>query len=292
MTRVTDACYEATGRTTFMCDYSPPRSGNPDLSPRPDIGADFVSVAYSPGHSVRADSAMQAAALRARWGLEVVFTLATRDMNKLAIQSHLLGAGLLGLENVIVVQGDPLRRHGQARVSDVSDFTASGLIGALSEMNRGLDFQGLALQSPTNFCVGAAADLGRGIKEEARLTRRKVQAGAQFLITQPVFDPGEPLRFLEEYAIVAGAPLEIPVFVGLQVMEEGGICFGAVIPEVQDQLAAGRSGVSIALELQQSCHDAGLHNIYLVPPIRIGGSRNYEAAREFLAAAVRIEEGA
>ena len=290
LTKVTDACHESTGRTTFLCDLSPPRSGNPDLLPPADVGADFVSVAYNPGHSVRADSAMMAAAVKARLGVEAIFTLATRDMNKLAIQSHLLGAELLGLENVIVVRGDPLKWRGRVRVKHVGDFVPTNLIRAISEMNGGADFQGLPLQSATNFCIGAAADLGRGMEQEARLTRRKVQAGANFLITQPVFDPDDALRFQDAYEIASGTPLPIPVFFGLQIMEPGGICFSPVPERVLHALAVGRSGVSVALDLQRRFHEAGLHNVYLVPPIRRGGFRDYEAAREFLAAAVRVGE--
>ena len=107
MVRVVDCCYESTGRPGFICDFSPPRSGNIAEARRADIPADFISVAYNPGRAVRANSAMLAAAIRRGTGKETVFTLATRDMNRLAIQSLLLGAQMLGLENVAVVQGDP-----------------------------------------------------------------------------------------------------------------------------------------------------------------------------------------
>ena len=288
VTKITDGCYEATGHTSFICDFSPPRTGAPHLLPQQPQGADFVSVAYNPGHSVRVDSAMLAAAIKARLNQEVVFTLATRDMNKLALQSHLLGAQMLGLENVIVLGGDAFSAEDRDRLKEAGDFTPSELIRATAEMNRGMDFRGAFLQSPTGFCIGAAVDLGCGTQREARLTQRKVKAGAHFLITQPIFDPEEAFQFQEAYARLASSPLDLPIFFGLQLMERGSVSFSAVTRRVQQELAAGCSGVEIALELQQRFHEAGLHNVYLVPSIHKDGSRNYEAAREFLAAAVRV----
>ena len=107
MARVTELCHEVTGRPCIICDFSPPRSGRPVAELAASLSVDLVSVAYNPGRSVRTDSAMLASHIRKATGREVVFTLATRDMNVLALQSHLLGAQLLELENVIVVQGDP-----------------------------------------------------------------------------------------------------------------------------------------------------------------------------------------
>ena len=152
------------------------------------IDADFISVAYNPGRAVRVNSAVLAAAIKQQVGKEVCFTLATRDMNMLALQSQLLGAQLSGLENVIVVQGDPFSRRDLERVSEVGNLKPTEMIAAITGMNQGVDFRESRLREPTDFCVGATVDLGRGIQPEAKLARRKVQAGAQFFITQPIFD--------------------------------------------------------------------------------------------------------
>ncbi len=287
MTKITQRCFEATGLPAFICDFSPPRSGDPQaLQPVMQLkGADFISVAYNPGRSVRASSAMLAAAIRRETGQEVVFTLATRDMNKLAIQSLLLGAQLLGLENLAVVQGDPFTPRDLEQVKPVGDFTPTGLLAAIAAMNRGEDYRGNKLASPTDFCMGAALDLGRGLEQEARLAHRKARAGAQFFLAQPIFNPADAARFQEAYATVAGGPLTLPVFYGLQILEPEGVIFSSVLEAVRRELAAGRSGVELALELYRGFQAAGLHNVYLVPPIRRGGARNYAAAGEFLARA-------
>ena len=107
MAKVVDRIHGLTGRPAFICDYSPPRSGRPEDVPAPPELADFVSAAYNPGRAVRLNPVVAAAVLRERHGADPIFTLGTRDMNRLALESLLLGARALALENVIVVAGDP-----------------------------------------------------------------------------------------------------------------------------------------------------------------------------------------
>ena len=282
MVRVVDCSYEATGRPGFICDFSPPRSGSISEARRADIPADFISVAYNPGRAVRANSAMMAAAIRRETGKETVFTLATRDMNRLAIQSLLLGAQMLGLENVVVVQGDQFNNRDRALLA-VNGYRPTELIAAIGAMNEGTDFRGSNLREPTAFCIGATLDVGRGIDDEAELAIRKVEAGADFLMSQPIFNTEDAHRFRDSYERQSGAALSVPVFYGLQILESGGVMFSTVPEEVQKELDGGRSGVDIAAELYGWFQDAGLRNVYLMPPIRRGGARDYEAAREFLA---------
>ncbi len=282
MGKIVDHCFEVTGHPSFICDFSPPRSGDPAVATQARFGADFISVAYNPGRAVRTNSAMLAATVKSQTGQDVAFTLATRDMNQLALQSELLGAQMLGLENVIVVQGDPFPERDLALVGQVNQMTPTGLIASIADMNQGTDFRGGQLRAPTDFCIGATVDLSRGVEQEARLARRKVQAGAHFLITQPIFDPDEAARFISAYADAAGEPPGLPLFFGLQVLEQDGIIFSSVPEQIRSELAGGRSGVDLAVELFQRFQEAGIHDIYLVPPIRRGGARNYRAAQEVL----------
>ncbi len=287
MAKITDLCYEATGRTCIICDFSPPRSGDSAAVQAAGLNADFISVNYNPGRSVRADPAMLASAIRDKTGRDVAFTLATRDMNILALQSHLLGAQLLGLENVIVVQGDPFPQGDLTQVKPSNDYRPTQLLAAIARMNLGMDFRNTRLDAPTDFCPGAVVDLGKGLAREAQLAHRKVQAGAQFLITQPIFGPENADRFEDAYAQAAGGSLRAPVFYGLQIMEQDGVSFSAAPPEFTAKLAAGRSGVELTLELLSRFKAAGRDNIYLMPPIRRGGQRDYSAAESLLAAVSR-----
>ena len=168
MVKVTDRCFESTGHTSVICDFSPPRSGDPSVAEQAQLDVDFISVAYNPGRAVRANSAMLAAAIQ-RSGKDTVFTLATRDMNKLAVQSQLLGAQMLGVQNVVVVQGDPFNERDRSIVATVNDYRPTGLIADIARMNQGQDFREGNLRTASDFCVGAAVDLSRGIEEEARL---------------------------------------------------------------------------------------------------------------------------
>ena len=289
MVRVDERSYESTGRPGFICDFSPPRSGSIVEAGRANIPADFISVAYNPGRAVRTNSAILAAAIRREIGKETVFTLATRDMNRLAIQSLMLGAQMLGLENVVVVQGDPFNERELNQTSAVNDYRPSELIAALRSMNDGIDFRGASLREPTAFCMGATFDLGRGIEHEAALAAGKVKAGADFLMSQPIFDTDDANSFLDSYRKQNRAALSIPVFYGLQILEAGGVLFSTVPGRTREELEGGRSGVEIALELYGKFQDAGLRNVYLVPPIRRGGARNYDAAREFLGQVISKE---
>ena len=280
MARVVDRAFAVSGKPAFICDYSPPRSGRPEDVLAPPEAADFVSAAYNPGRAVRMNSVSTAAVLRDRYHADPIFTLATRDMNRLALESMLLGAQSLGLENVIVVAGDPFGSRDTAAA--VNDYLPTELIAAIAGLNAGSDHRGGNLRAPTDFCIGATVDLGRGIKQEAELAARKTAAGAQFLITQPVFDPEDIGRFADAYADAANEPLIVPVFYGVGLMDPDGVSFAAVPHWVIDGLAGGRSGVDIALQVWQSLRGAGATDCYLVPPIRRSGARNYDAAREFL----------
>ncbi len=278
MAKVTDRSGAATGRPAFICDYSPPRSGRLSDAPNPPERADFISAAYNPGRAVRVNSMAIATALRHHYAVNPIFTLAARDMNRLALESLLLGAQALSLENVIALAGDPF--DPQDAAAPVNDYRATELIAAIANLNHGMDYRGRNLRAPTDFCIGAVADLGKGIEAEARLSLRKIAAGAQFLITQPIYDPTDAARFAD-----ACGGLPISVFYGIALMEPGGVSFAAVPQWVNDDLAAGRSGVDIALQTWSALRAAGTNDCYLVPPIRRSGARNYQAAREFLAQA-------
>ncbi len=280
MAKVVDLVHAQTGRPAFICDYSPPRSGRPEDVPAPPQSADFVSAAYNPGRAVRMNPVAAAAVLRDHHDADPIFTLATRDMNRLALESLLLGAQALGLENVIVAAGDPFGARDSA--SPVYDYRPTELIAAIASLNSGSDHRGNNLRSSTDFCVGATVDLGRGIESEARLAVRKVAAGANFLITQPVFGPADVGRFADACTRASGQPLTVPVFYGVGVMEPDGVSFAHVPQWVTDDLAAGRSGVDIALQAWDSLRNAGAADCYLVPPIRRNGARDYDAASRFL----------
>ena len=283
MAKVTEV-YAASSGPVVLCDCTPPRSADPTaLDAVGAVGADFACVAYNPGKLPRADSVAAALAIKARTDTDVVFNLATRDMNKIAVQSRLLGAQMLGLENVVVLQGDRFSPEEAERVKAVNDYTPTSLIASAAAMNDGLDYRGSKMRGATSLCIGASFDLARDLDREVALTQRKVDAGAHFLIAQPIYDLDVRHAFLEAYERSTAAPLDLPVFWGLQVLDKDGIVLGNVPPEMRQQLDEGRPGVDIAIELLRQFVDDGVRGVYLVPPILRGGARDYEAARQVLA---------
>ena len=288
MTKVTDRYAQATDRTLFICDFSPPRGADPQLlEPARHLTVDFVSVAYNPGKSTRVNSAIVAHWIKANAGKDVVFTLATRDMNKVAVQSLLLGAQLLGLENLVIVRGDDFTEAELSLLKDVNDFKPTELLRSVNDMNQGIDFKGAKLRAPTEFCVGGSIDLGRGIESEVALTRRKVEAGAHFFLSQATFSADGPKEFMARYAERYGDELPAPLFHGIQVMTPDSIVFGNVPQWVTEDLAKGRPGEEIALQVLHEFGEAGFRAIYLVPPILRGGRRDYDAAQAVLEAVPR-----
>lgn len=282
-------CEQAGDSRVFVCDFSPPRGGDPALlSGASELPADFISVAYNPGKSPRLNPVAAA-----HWisqhagpntGREVIFTVSTRDMNKMAMQGTLLGADLLGLHNVVVVKGDPYRGRDLEWAVPVDDYRPTELIASINGLNEGLDFRGLKLRSQTGFCVGATIDLGMAMDRQVALTRRKVESGATYFLLQALFEPERLTAFTTTYADAYGEELTQPIFCGVQVLVPGGITFGTPPSWVSNAIDRGRDGVDIAVELIGRYADAGHNNVYLVPPIFKGGRRDYRLAARVLRA--------
>ncbi len=285
MAKVTERRAE-TNETVIVCDFSPPRGADEALLARADkLDADFLSLAYNPGKAVRVNAAVAAHWVKANTGRDVLFTIATRDMNKLAAQSLLVGAALLGLENVVVLAGDPFTEKELENVSAVDDFTPTGFLASLRELKNGVDYRGRKLNPPVELCVGAILDLSRELEPEVKLARRKVDAGAEFFLMQAIFEPRRVEEFLARYAEIFGESFLPPLFCGVQVLAPDGVIFSDVPTSVTEQLERGRSGVEMAAELIERFAERGFRSIYLVPPVLRGGRRDYEAAQRVIEAA-------
>ena len=285
MRTIADAVASSSGSPVVLCDISPPRGSSPDLIARisSQVDADFLSVAYSPGQSVRVHSIMAGAHLYRSLGRNLVVTIATRDMNRIAIQSLLLGTDLMGVKNVVVLRGDRLRSRDHGLVREVNDYTPSALIRDISRLNTGVDFRGIRLAGPTSICAGAAADIGGDLDKEVALSARKLASGAQFLICQPSFDSGRALRFRQRLADAVGDSPLPPIFAGVQIPMAGGVDFGNTPDRVLEELDAGRPGLDIAKEAARALYDGGVRTFYVVPPIFRSGRRGYAEANELIA---------
>ncbi|GIW08296.1 MAG: methylenetetrahydrofolate reductase [Dehalococcoidia bacterium] len=267
-----------------IADFSPPRGADLlDLRGGDELVPDYFCVAYAPGRAVRPDPFSVAVALRARTGRPSVVNLATRDANVLALSNALLGGHLLGVRDVVALAGDDFGPRDAGLVQAVRQITPTGLIRLIVQLNAGLDFRGARLRSPTQFSVGATVDLGRGVEREARLARRKVEAGAMFLITQPIYEVEQWRAFLDAYMATSDPALP-PVLIGIDVPAAGGVTFSSIPAWVQRDLDAGRSGADIALEVAARFRALDVPGFYVVPTILKGGARDYAAAAPVISA--------
>ena len=124
------------------------------------------------------------------------------------MQSDLLGCAALGINNLLFITGDPPKLGDYPFASGVFDVDSIGLIGLQNRLNHGLDLGGKAIAKVTGAVIGAGADPNAiDMAREIRRTREKIQAGAEYIVTQPVFDPDALLRFMDAVPELAETPL-------------------------------------------------------------------------------------
>ncbi|PYO04039.1 MAG: bifunctional homocysteine S-methyltransferase/methylenetetrahydrofolate reductase [Candidatus Rokuibacteriota bacterium] len=149
--------------------------------------------------------------VREATGLDINMHFTCRDRNLMGIQADLLGAHALGIRNILAMTGDPPRTGDYVNATAVFDVDGIGLLEVLRRMNEGMDATGNGIGEPTSFCVGAALDPGAPDPgREVERFHRKLEAGARWFQTQPVYDLEVLDRFL---ARVVGSP--VPVLVGV-----------------------------------------------------------------------------
>jgi homocysteine S-methyltransferase len=149
-------------------------------------------------------------------GVESTLHFPTRGRNLLRVQGDLLAAHAIGLRNVFVVMGDPTAIGDYPEAMDNYDLVPSGVIKLIKQgFNMGLDHSGTSIGQPTNFFVGAALNLcPQDVESEIKNLHRKVNAGADFFLTQPIYRPEDGPKLLEAYEKKYGA-LNRPILAGI-----------------------------------------------------------------------------
>jgi methionine synthase / methylenetetrahydrofolate reductase(NADPH) len=172
-------------------------------------GVDVVTIPDGPRSGARL-SALSLAVLVAGQGIEPLLQYSCRDRNLLGIQSDLLGAHALGLRNILGITGDVRTLGDIPDATAVFDIDSIGLINVVTRLNYGLDIGGQPIGPPTRFHAGVMANPSRDLDQELKRLHYKVDAGAEFVITRPVFDVATFQRFLQR---VEG--FRIPIIVGV-----------------------------------------------------------------------------
>jgi len=280
MKSVLEALEKRERKPFVACDFSPPKGGTEDLLTNiAELTPDMFLVAYAPGQSVRINPIFVADWIQTKVNIPSIFTISPRDMNKSAIQSLLLGAQLRGLDNVFIVKGDKFSAQDLVVQNSVDDFKPTELVACIRSMNERRDFLGKELHYPTTFCIGAALDISRLWRNETWLTKSKIDQGCDFLISQPVFDPELPGRFLEFYRAEIGENLNVPILWGIQMMDKNTVSFANVPEWVYRNLEDGYLPYEIAIDLMGRYLEKGLDTFYLIPTIFKGGRRDYLSAQ-------------
>lgn len=176
-----------------------------------EAGADAISLAENPLASARMENFFVAQRLRQETGKQVICHLTGRDRNALATQSALMAAHAAGLEAVLAVTGDPPQIGGHQKLVGVYEHTSVGLVRLLNTLNNGRTMSGRDLKGKTNFSIGVAFNsAAANLDAEISKLRRKAAEGAQFIMTQPVFDSAQARRVLDALAAFP----EMRVFLG------------------------------------------------------------------------------
>jgi len=174
-------------------------------------GVHAINVPDSPRASPRMSAQSLCIQIQQHTGIETVLHYTCRDRNVLSIQSDLLGASSIGLRNILCLTGDPPKLGNYPDATAVFDVDAIGLVNIVRRLNHGLDIGGNSIGASTNFTIGVAANPGvPDIEQELRRFAWKVEAGAEYAITQPVFD----MRLLEIF-LRRIEEFRIPVIAGI-----------------------------------------------------------------------------
>jgi homocysteine S-methyltransferase len=174
-------------------------------------GVDAVNIPDGPRAQTRMSAQATAVLVEREIGIEAVLHYCCRDRNLLGMMSDLLGAAALDLRNLLIITGDPPKMGPYPDATAVFDIDAIGLTNMVNKLNHGLDLGNNPIGKPTNFTIGVGVNPGAvNLDEELRRFEWKVEAGAEYAITQPVFDTEQLRNFLEKIAHV-----KIPIVAGI-----------------------------------------------------------------------------
>jgi homocysteine S-methyltransferase len=208
----------ASGRTVTSVEIVPPRGTEPEqmlasVQQLRDAGVDAVNVPDGPRAQAKMGALATSLLIEQRVGIEAVMHYTCRDRNLLGMFSDLLGAQAMGLRNLLLVTGDPPKMGSLPDATGVFDIDSVGLTNLVRHLNHGVDLGGNPIGRPTSFVIGVGVNPGAiDLERELHHFYWKVDAGAEYAITQPVFDAAQFWGFLEE---LDKRKLRIPIVAGI-----------------------------------------------------------------------------
>jgi methionine synthase / methylenetetrahydrofolate reductase(NADPH) len=265
----------ARGEFVTMVEIVPPKGT--DISKEVEgarflksVGVDAVNIPDSPRASARMSNQALSLLIQREVGIDAILHYTCRDRNVLCIQSDLLGAAAVGIRNLICITGDPPKMGNYPDATAVFDVDAIGLVNIVRSLNHGLDLGGNPIGTGTGFVIGVGANPGlTDLDEEIRRFEYKVEAGAEYAVTQPVFD----LRLLENF-LKRIEHCRIPVVAGIW------------------PLVSVRNAEFMKNELRVSVPDSILERMARAPTPELARAEGVAIAREMLVAARQMVQGA
>ncbi len=234
------------------------------------VGVDAVNIPDSPRASARMSNQALSLLMQQTVEIEAILHYTCRDRNVLGIQSDLLGAAATGIRNLICITGDPPKMGNYPDATAVFDVDAIGLVNIVHNLNRGLDLGGNPIGAGTSFVIGVGANLGLpNLDEEIKRFEYKVQAGAEYVVTQPVFD-----LTLLDYFLKRIEHCRIPVVAGIW------------------PLVSARNAEFMKNELRVSVPDEILNRMTRAASPQAAREEGVAIAREMLAAVRERVQGA
>ncbi len=265
----------ARGEFVAMVEIVPPRGTNIQKELEgarylKSVGVDGINIPDSPRASARMSNQALSLLLQQQAGIEAILHYTCRDRNVLCIQSDLLGAAAVGIRNLICITGDPPKMGGYPDATAVFDVDAIGLVNIVHNLNRGLDIGGNPIGIGTGFAIGVGANPGvPNIDEEISRFEYKVEAGAEFAVTQPVFDLSLLENFLRKIE-----HCRIPVIAGIW------------------PLVSARNAEFMKNELRVSVPDSILERMTRAPSPEAAREEGIAIAREMLVSVRDLVQGA
>ena len=283
------------GKFVITVEMSPHRSFNTHKATNSarllmDAGADTIDVADNPTARMCMSPWALCHIIQAELEMETILHFPTRGRNILRIQSDLLAAHALNLKNLFITMGDPTRIGDYPEAMDNYDIVPSGLIRLISQqMNSGLDQAGQSIGEPTSFTVGCALSMGaKDIDREISVLTKKIDGGADFALSQTIFDPHVVGRFHARYKEVTGQDFSLPVLIGIIPLysirnamflhnEIPGINIPqSLLKRMENAEKPAQEGIKIAKELIDSLKGLG-QGAYIIPPLH-----KYDLAAELI----------
>lgn len=273
-------------------EVTPPKDTNyhalvEKLRPLVEAGISAIDVTDNPMASMHMSAIAFAHLVKEELGIATILHLTCRDLNLLGMHSALLGAAALGVDGILALTGDPASVGDFPGATSVFDVTSDGLAKIISSLNCGVDSVGKEIGQPTNFAIGAAFNpLADDMEKELSRLAKKREAGADFLMTQPVFD----IEALKAAAKLLPSDWNPPILAGVLPLRSARHAEflhnevpGMTIPDhIREELAAvdaesaKRIGIAYAQEIYHAARES-FGGVYFMPPFN-----NYEAIREVM----------